>query len=236
MPEPTGADLRERLARVTERLRAAEERAGRRPGGVTLVAVSKKVPAGRIREAFALGHRVFGESYVQEALTKVDELPSDIVWHFIGRLQTNKAKQAADAFALVESLDRPSLADALEKAAAARDVRLRVLVQVNLAGEETKAGASPEGTVELVRRAAEWPHLRIAGFMTIPPYSSDPEATRPYFRALRELRDRVAAMALPGVDLAELSMGMSGDYEVAVEEGATIVRVGTALFGPRETA
>ncbi|MBI5440645.1 MAG: YggS family pyridoxal phosphate-dependent enzyme [Deltaproteobacteria bacterium] len=233
MTEGAASSLRDRLERIRKDLRSAEERAGREPGVVKLLAVTKKVSPATIREAWELGVRAFGENYVQEALAKADELPPDIEWHFIGRLQTNKAKLAVERFSVIECLDRPSLADALENAARSRGIRVRVLVQVNAAGEETKAGAPPEGAVELVRRAPEWPHLEFGGLMVIPPYSLDPEETRPHFRALRELRDRIAALRLPGVDLRELSMGMSGDYEVAVEEGATIVRIGTALFGPR---
>jgi pyridoxal phosphate enzyme (YggS family) len=233
MPEGVGAGLRERLERIRRELREAEVRARRRPGEVKLLAVTKKVPPALIRQAWDLGLRAFGENYVQEALAKAAELPAEVEWHFIGRLQTNKAKFAAEAFAVVESVDRPALAEALESAAGRRGARLRVLIQVNAAGEETKAGAKPDEAVDLVRRAPEWPHLEIAGLMAIPPYSPDPEATRPHFRALRELRDRIASLAVPGVDLRELSMGMSGDYGVAVEEGATIVRIGTALFGPR---
>ncbi len=222
-----------RYARVLERVRQAAREAGRDPAGVRLVAVSKKVDSARIRAAYRAGARDFGENYVQEALGKIPELPDDARWHMIGHLQTNKAKRAVEAFAWIHSLDRPSLGEALEKAAARRDRRVNVLIQVNVGGESTKSGADPEGAVALARRAGEWPHLRIRGLMAIPPWREDPEEVRPYFRALRELRDRIASLALPGVGMEELSMGMSHDFAVAVQEGATMVRVGTAVFGPR---
>jgi pyridoxal phosphate enzyme (YggS family) len=153
----------------------------------------------------------------------------------IGHLQTNKAKRAIEIFPIIETLDRPSLADAVEKAARTRGVRVAVLIQVNVAGEGAKSGATPEQALELTRRAREWPHLGFRGFMVIPPYDSDAERTRPHFRALRELRDRAAEFAPPGVEMTELSMGMSHDFAVAIEEGATLVRIGTAIFGERDT-
>ncbi len=227
------AEVGTRYLRVLERVRQAAREAGRDPAGVRLIAVSKTVEASRIRGAYRAGARDFGENYVQEALGKIRELPDDVRWHMIGHLQSNKARRAVEAFAWIHSLDRPSLAEALEKAAARRGRRVNVLIQVNVGGEATKSGADPEGAVALARRAGEWPHLRVRGLMAIPPWREDPEEVRPYFRALRELRDRIAALGLPGVGMEELSMGMSHDFAVAVQEGATMVRVGTAIFGPR---
>jgi pyridoxal phosphate enzyme (YggS family) len=200
---------------------------------VGLVAVTKMMDPERIREAYDAGARVFGENYVQETLTKVDRLPRDIEWHMIGHLQSNKAKRGVEIYSTVESLDRPSLAAALEKAARARGVRLPVLVQVNVGGESSKSGATPAEAVQLVQRAGEWPSLCFQGLMAIPPYLAEPERVRPYFRALRELRERVVAL-VPDVEMTELSMGMSHDFGVAIEEGATLVRVGTAIFGERD--
>ncbi len=227
------AEVGARYARVLEQVRQAAREAGRDPAGIRLIAVSKTVEPDRIRAAYRAGARDFGENYVQEAVGKIRELPDDVRWHMIGHLQSNKAKRAVEAFAWIHSLDRPSLAEALEKAAARRDLRVNVLIQVNVGGEATKSGADPEGAVALARRAGEWPHLRIRGLMAIPPWKEDPEEVRPYFRALRELRDRIASLGLPGVGMEELSMGMSHDFAVAVQEGATMVRVGTAIFGPR---
>ncbi|NTU60170.1 MAG: YggS family pyridoxal phosphate-dependent enzyme [Deltaproteobacteria bacterium] len=211
----------------------ARERAGRPPGSVRLLAVTKTVEAERVRRAWDAGVRLFGESYVQEAVGKVDRLPPEAEWHFIGHLQSNKARQALDLFRLVHSLDRPSLADALEKAARARGAQVDVLLEVNVGAEASKSGASLGDALDLARRAEEWPSLRIRGLMAIPPYLADAEEVRPYFRAVRELADRIRALELPGVAMEELSMGMSHDFPVAIEEGATLVRVGTALFGER---
>jgi pyridoxal phosphate enzyme (YggS family) len=230
----------ETLLTVAERLRAvcgavdeAARRAGRDPGSVRVVAITKTVEAERILEAYEAGARIFGENYLQELLSKVDRLPRDVRWHMTGHLQTNKAKRAVDVFSVVQTLDRPSLADALEKAARDRGMRVDVLIQVNIGAEATKYGATPEAGVELARRASEWPSLRICGLMAIPPYRPEAEESRPHFRALRELGERIAAFSVPGVGMGELSMGMSHDFEVAVEEGATLVRVGTAIFGER---
>lgn len=198
-----------------------------------MVAVTKTVPAETLRAVYDAGHRSFGESYVQEALGKIDRLPADTRWHMIGHLQSNKARRAVEVFSVVESLDRESLARALEAAARARGVSLEVLLQVHVGNEASKHGASFEETLALARRAAEWPNLRIRGLMAIPPYRDDPEAARADFRALRELRDRLRSLRLSGVEMTELSMGMSHDFEIAVEEGATRVRIGTAIFGER---
>jgi pyridoxal phosphate enzyme (YggS family) len=224
----------QRYQRVVEQVRLAAERSGRDKAAVRLLAVTKTVSPERILEAYRAGARLFGENYVQEAQAKVDALPRDAEWHMIGHLQSNKAKRAAELFSCVHSIDRPSLADALEKAARARGLRLDILIEVNTGGEGTKSGTDPEGAVALAHRMAEWPSLRLRGLMAIPPYTPDPEASRPHFRTLRELRDRmVPSLPLTGQELDTLSMGMSHDFLVAIEEGATLVRVGTAIFGER---
>lgn len=219
------------LAEVRRRLAAAARRAGRDPAQVRLVAVSKTVPPQKIREALAAGQLLFGENYLQEARPKIEALGSQVEWHFIGHLQSNKAKGAVALFELIHGVDRLKLARALDSAAASLGVVQKVLLQINLAGEASKSGGAPENAPELLRELGRLPHLQVLGLMTLPPWFADPEAVRPYFRALRELRDRLeASWSRP---LPELSMGMSGDFEVAVEEGATLVRVGTAIFGSR---
>jgi pyridoxal phosphate enzyme (YggS family) len=185
----------------------------------------------RLRQAVAAGHRLFGENYVQEAKGKILDLGPGLSWHLVGSLQTNKAKGAVELFDLIHAVDRLRLAQALDQAAARLGKVQEILLQVNLAEEETKSGATPEEVPELLQEVARLPYLQVMGLMTLPPWFDDPEAVRPFFRGLRELRDRLRPLV--GLPLAELSMGMSGDYEVAVEEGATLVRVGTAIFGER---
>lgn len=233
------SEVAERLAAVRERIRAAAGRAGRRPEEITLVGVAKRQPAEKLVEALRAGLLNVGENYVQEALAKQVEVRETLeglglnspCWHFIGHLQRNKARAAVGAFDVIESLDGRALGDELEKRAAAAGRRLRALIQVNVSGEAQKAGVAPGAAAALLAAAADWPHLEITGLMTIPE-AAEPEDTRPAFARLRELREQLRA-APGGAALSELSMGMSGDFEVAIEEGATIVRVGTALFGPR---
>jgi len=227
------SDIARRLADIRERMAAAARRAGRDPAAVRLVAVSKSVGLEALREAVAAGQRLIGENYLQEAKDKIAALGPEVEWHFIGHLQSNKAKAAVGRFALIHSLDRLGLAEALETAAARQNRVQEVLVQVQVGGEASKSGVAPEAAADLLRELSRFPHLRVVGLMTLPPFLPDPEAVRPYFRALRELRDRLVAQGLADTGLPELSMGMSGDFEVAVEEGATLIRVGTALFGPR---
>lgn len=224
----------ENYRRVRGELARSATDCGRPVDSVRLLAVSKRMPLESLLAAYHAGAREFGENYVQEALAKVDGLPLDARWHLIGHLQSNKAKRAAEAFHTVQTLDRPSVAAALEKAVASRDGRLELLLQVNVSGEQSKSGATPDAALDLARRMLEWPHLTLRGLMTIPPYHPEAERVRPHFRTLRELRDRIAALELPGVEMTELSMGMSHDFPVAVQEGATIVRVGTAIFGDRD--
>ncbi len=218
------------LEEVRKRIEAAARRAGRDPAPVKLVAVSKTVDAGRIKEAWDAGQQIFGENYLQEAKAKIETLGPGPAWHFIGHLQSNKAKAAVELFGLIHGVDSLKLARALEKAAAQMGKVQEILIQVNQAGEASKSGVNPEAAAGLLRDIAALPHLRVKGLMTMPPFL-DPDEVRPYFRSLNELRDRLEQLDLG--TLPELSMGMSGDYEVAVEEGATLVRVGTAIFGKR---
>jgi pyridoxal phosphate enzyme (YggS family) len=219
------------LAQVRAKIAEACRRAGRDPGEVRLVAVSKTVDLERIRAAIDAGQDLFGENYLQEARDKIAALGSQVSWHLVGHLQTNKAGGAVAFFDLIHSVDRGKLARALNAAAARLGKVQDVLIQVNLGGEDTKSGVEPAAAPELLQEVARLPHLRVLGLMSMPPWFPDPEQARPYFRALRELRDRL--IPLSGLSLPELSMGMSDDFPVAVEEGATLVRVGTAIFGPR---
>ena len=217
----------ERLARVQESVDAARARSHHRQA-VQLVGVSKRQPLEKLREALTAGLLDFGENYAQELREKTEALPDTVRWHFIGPLQSNKVKLVAGAH-LVHSIDRPKLLDKLE----AQGVPQAVLVQVNIAAEPQKAGIAPAELPALLDRFADLDHVRCRGLMLIPPQGA-PEATRPHFAALRTLRDDLAKHARPNVDLEQLSMGMSSDFEVAIEEGATLIRVGTAIFGPRE--
>jgi pyridoxal phosphate enzyme (YggS family) len=222
----------ENLAEVKRRLEAAAIGAGRDPAAVRLVAVSKTVALEQIREALAAGQRLFGENYLQEAQEKILALGPGVGWHFVGHLQSKKARGAVELFELIHSVDRLKLAQALEEASARLGKVQEILIQVNLAGEATKSGAHPDAVPELLKAVALLPHLKVTGLMTMPPWLA-PEAVRPYFRALRELRDRLRSRSTVDNPLPELSMGMTGDFEVAVEEGATLIRVGTAIFGER---
>jgi pyridoxal phosphate enzyme (YggS family) len=229
-----------RLAAVRARIARAAARAGRRAEEITLLGVAKRQPAEAVAAAAAAGLAHVGESFVQEARAKIPRVAelrgpgaTPLVWHFVGRLQTNKAKLAARLFDQVESVDRADLAHALDRHAAARGHALDVLIQVNVSGEAQKGGAEPSALHALAAAVSACASLRLRGLMTVPAASPDPEAARPAFARLRELRDALCRAA-PGLTLPELSMGMSADFEVAIEEGATIVRVGTALFGPRE--
>jgi pyridoxal phosphate enzyme (YggS family) len=223
----------ERLARIRARIASAAERAGRPPGGITLVGVSKTQPASAVAEAFAAGLRVFGENRVQEGLAKSRELPSEIEWHLIGPLQSNKVRAALDLFHTIHSIDRLSIAEAIEREAEKRGIAVTGFLEVNLGGEETKHGFPAESLAETVKPLADYKHLRIVGLMAIPPLGRAAEESRPWFRRLRALRDELAARPEWAGSPGWLSMGMSDDFEVAIEEGATHVRVGTAIFGPR---
>lgn len=225
-------EIADGLARVRERIARAEHAAGRPAGMVRLIAVSKKMPADDVRAALAAGQRLFGENYGQELRDKRAALAQDPAppeWHFIGPLQSNKVKYVAGQVALVHTIDSPGLLEAFE----ARGLPQSCLVQVNVAGEAQKRGVAPAELPALLDRFAAAAHVRCAGLMLIPPYTDDAAAARPHFAALRALRDQEAARGRPNVDLRELSMGMSGDFEAAIAEGATLVRVGTAIFGAR---
>jgi pyridoxal phosphate enzyme (YggS family) len=225
------------LAEVRDRLAEAARRAGRPASDITLVAVSKTFGADRVREAWDAGQREFGENKVQEGLQKIADT-ADISprWHLIGHLQSNKAKKAAGSFACIQSVDSVELLQRLDEAAEARppgSAPLDVLVQVDFAGEATKFGAPPDNAARTVRAGVDARHVRLAGLMLMPPWSDDPEQARPWFARLREFRDRLVQEGVPARALRHLSMGMSHDYQAAVEEGSTIVRVGTAIFGAR---
>jgi pyridoxal phosphate enzyme (YggS family) len=226
------------LAQLRQRIARAAARVGRAPESVTLMAVSKTVEPERIRQAYEAGIRVFGENRVQELGEKAPALAglSDACWHLIGHLQTNKAKRAAELFHGIDSVDSPRLAEMLDQAAAKLNKILPVLIEIKTSEEESKSGAAAgsQALDDLLQGAPKLTHLQINGLMTVPPFTDDPEGARPYFRRLRELRDEIAARNLPGVRMETLSMGMSHDFEVAIEEGSTCVRVGTALFGARE--
>jgi len=223
--------IRERLADVRKRIEVAAERSGRPASAVTLVAVSKTMPVEAIREAVAAGATILGENRVQEARDKIEALAGAAEWHLIGHLQTNKVKLAVGLFARIHSLDSIRLAHELELQAEDAGRRVRCLVQVNVGGEEQKNGASESEVRPLLEAASRLPHILVEGLMAIPPFLSDPEAIRPFFRRLRVLRDELAR---DGFSLPDLSMGMTHDFEVAIEEGATLVRVGTGIFGPRD--
>jgi pyridoxal phosphate enzyme (YggS family) len=222
------------LAAIRERIAAAAAAAGRRPEDVRLLAVSKTFSADHVRAAYAAGQRDFGENKVQEALQKKEETADlDIRWHLIGHLQSNKAKKAAPAFAAIHSIDSVDLLRRVDRAAEDAGTAPDLYIQVDLAGESTKFGA-PEGDVAAIAHAAmECRAARLRGLMLLPPWFDDPELARPYFRRLRDMRERLVEEGIDASRVRELSMGMSHDFEVAIQEGATLVRVGTAIFGKR---
>jgi pyridoxal phosphate enzyme (YggS family) len=228
------------IASIQERISAAARRAGRRPEEIALMAVSKTQPPERIREAYVAGQRLFGENRVQEFAAKINALQDlhAAEWHMIGHLQTNKATKTAELFRAVDSVDSLKLAEKLDAAARKLSRKLDVLVEINVGGEEAKSGAAPDsqGLEELLLAAPHLEGMVFRGFMTVPPFSDHAQDARPYFRRLRELRDAIAARKLSAVAMEQLSMGMSHDFEVAIEEGSTCVRVGTAIFGERAKA
>ena len=226
--------IRENLEIVEKNICSACERAKRDRSEVTLIAVSKTKPVSDVREAMACGITVFGENKVQEIKDKTEEIKEPLSWHMIGHLQVNKVKYLPGRVCMIHSVDNMKLAEEIEKQAAKHDLIMDVLIEVNVAGEDTKFGISPKETPELVKQIADLKHIRIRGLMTIAPYTEDPESNRQYFRELRELKDRINDMGISGVNMDSLSMGMTGDYQVAIEEGATFVRVGTGIFGERD--
>jgi pyridoxal phosphate enzyme (YggS family) len=232
--------IAENIALARERIAAAAQRAGRSPEEITLMGVSKTFPVESIREAYAAGLRVFGENRVQEFSGKVSALRdmADVEWHLIGHLQTNKAGKAVELFDAVDSVDSVRMAEKLNSIAAGANKTLSALIEINVGGESAKSGVTPgSDELELILQGAlRWGNLTIRGLMTVPPYTEDPEGSRAYFRQLRQIRDGIAARGLSKIGMAVLSMGMSHDFEVAIEEGSTCVRVGTAIFGEREKA
>ncbi len=227
------SEIAENLARVRQRMEAAALRSGRRPEGIRLVAVSKTVPPDRVREAVEAGVEILGENYVQEAQRKIEILGRGAAWHFIGHLQTNKAKIAGQLFDFIHSVDSLRLAEELSRAARRENKNIPILLQVNLAREESKFGAAESDLFLLLEAVSRLEGVSVKGLMTMPPFFENGEDSRPYFKELRALAESAARQKIPGVAMDELSMGMSNDFEVAIEEGATLVRVGTAVFGPR---
>jgi pyridoxal phosphate enzyme (YggS family) len=232
-------DLRARLEEINRRIAAACERAGRQASEITLVAVSKTVPAARIREAIEAGVSTLGENRVQEAAAKIPELSAisaerKVKWHLIGHLQSNKARRAVELFDAVQSVDDLKLAERLDRFAAESGKPLPIFIEVNLGGEESKTGAAPDEVLPLCEQVGKLPSLELKGLMAVPPFSADPEDARLFFRRLRRLRDEARRAGAAGGSFNDLSMGMSDDFEIAIEEGATFVRIGTALFGARK--
>jgi pyridoxal phosphate enzyme (YggS family) len=225
-----------RLRRVQERMAQAAQRCNRDPGDVRLVAVSKTKSPGQIREAIAAGATAFGENYVQELVAKRDRIGDAVEWHFVGHLQRNKAKYIVPFCALIHGVDSRRLAVELDKRAEQHQRRQPCLIEVKLSDEETKFGVAGEGVIDLAQKILSLAHLELRGLMVMPPYSDDPETSRPYFVRIRELQQALLGKGIPPDNCRELSMGMTQDFDVAIEEGATIVRVGTAIFGPRAMA
>jgi len=226
--------IRENLAQVSENIEKACDRAGRDPEQVTLIAVSKTKPVAMLQEAYKCGCREFGENKVQELVEKYGQMPEDVKWHMIGHLQRNKVKYIVDKVVLIHSVDSLKLAEEIDREAAKKQVEVSLLLEVNIAGEESKFGVKPEEAEQLARDIARLPNVRIKGLMAIAPYVENPEENRQYFARLKQLSVDISSKNIDNVNMTVLSMGMSGDYMVAVEEGATYVRVGTGIFGERQ--
>lgn len=234
MKEVIGETIAQRVQSVLARIRSAEEKAGRQAGSIRLVAATKTVTVDRIQEALDAGVTIVGENRVQEALSKLAALTEmPVQWHFIGQLQRRKVRSVIGRFELIHSVDSLELAQEIDRWAGKMSCHQSVLIEVNIGDEPTKAGFSPTEVVQAVRTIAEFSHIGIRGLMAIPPQTDHPDSARPYFRKVHELAQQITACGLPSVRMDELSMGMSNDYEVAIEEGATLVRVGTAIFGTR---
>jgi len=225
------SNIKENFLRVMERIERAAQRVGRDPKEVKLVAVSKTVEVDRIKEAIEAGVSIFGENYVQEAQKKIEEIGRPVAWHFIGHLQSNKAKYAVRLFDMIHSLDSLPLAEELNRRAGQAGRIMKVLIEVNISGETTKFGTDEALVLGIARGILNFRSLSLEGLMTMPPYFDSPEMSRPYYIKLRELKEK---MVKEGISLKDLSMGMSNDFEIAIEEGATYVRVGTAIFGERK--
>ncbi len=227
------SEIRENLRNVRRHMAEACEKSGRAAEDVRLIAVSKTKPLPDLEEAYACGCRDFGENKVQELVEKYEALPKDIRWHMIGHLQRNKVKYIVDKVFLIHSVDSLRLAQEIEKEAAKHERTVNILIEVNVAGEESKFGVTPEGVLELVKEIAQMPHIRVRGLMTIAPYVEDAEENRPYFEKIKKIYVDIIHKNIDNVFMEELSMGMTGDYEVAISEGATYIRVGTGIFGER---
>jgi pyridoxal phosphate enzyme (YggS family) len=227
--------LKERLNRINQRIVDAATGCGRAPETIRLVAVSKTVNVVRVAEAIDAGVDILGENYIQEARDKFNTLyDRPVKWHFIGHLQSNKAKYAVRMFDLIHSVESFKLATALDKEARKNGKVQAILIQVNISREETKSGIAETGAIELIAQISQLENVRVKGLMTMPPFFDAPELARPFFNQLARLRNRIVERSIPGVSMEELSMGMTGDFEVAIEEGATLVRIGTAIFGARQ--
>jgi len=227
--------IKENIADIQARIAEAAKGCGRNPQEINLIGVSKRKPAALVEEAIAAGHRDFGENYIQEAMEKIDTIGRDkACWHFIGHLQSNKAKFAVKIFDLIHTVDKIKLAREISKQAAKIDKIQDILIQINIAQEETKSGTRAADVKALVKAASALPNLQIRGLMCMPPFFDDPELARPYFSQVKAISQEIAAMNLDKVRMDHLSMGMSNDFAVAVAEGATLVRVGTAIFGERQ--
>lgn len=233
-PEEKVRSIAENVARVKARIEAAARRAGRDPSTVRLVAASKTVESARLRAALASGVDILGENYLQEARQKIGQLGTHAAeWHCIGALQRNKVRYIFDLFSMVHAVDRLELADEIHRRGERLGRTMSVLLEVNLGGEATKSGFTPQALIDEGEQLAPMSHVQVCGLMTIPPPAPTPEAARSFFQELRDLRDRLTQRGIEGLAFDELSMGMTADFEVAIEEGATLVRVGTAIFGPR---
>lgn len=226
-------DITANLTLIRARISEACAKAGRGPEQVRLIAVSKVKPANMVEAAFRAGQELFGENYVQEFQQKADQVSSPVCWHFIGALQSNKVKYLRGRVAMIHSVDRLSLAREIDRQWAKIDRNVDILLQVNIGDESSKSGCAPEELAQLAGAISHLQQVRIRGLMCLPPHSDNPEEVRPYFRRMRQLAEQVSHLGLPGVEMAELSMGMSDDFPVAIEEGATLVRIGTAIFGAR---
>lgn len=225
--------ISENILKIRDRILQAARLSGRPDGDILLIAVTKGVEPSKIEEAYRAGLRDFGENYLVEARAKMDLLPRDIRWHFIGHLQKNKARSAAPLFETIQSVDDPALAGKLSETALANGKKIRVFLEVNIGNEETKHGIRPEGLLDFVINLETCPGLEPAGLMAIPPWGSNPEDSRPYFRKLKGLLDLIKKQGFPSWKAPLLSMGMTDDFEVAIQEGADIVRIGRGIFGPR---
>jgi hypothetical protein len=221
------------ITRIQERIASVCQSCSRNPDEVRLVAVSKKKPAADIETAVAAGQTLLGESYVQECVAKIDEVNASAEWHFIGALQSNKVKYLRGKIVMIHSVDRLSLAKEIDRQWGKDEACIDILIQVNLGEEESKSGTTADDLIALVNQVAQLKHVRIKGLMALPPWQADAETVRPYFRQLRKLAEQIDRLKLTNVTMQELSMGMSHDYEVAIEEGSTMIRVGTAIFGAR---